>query len=121
MKPVFNVSEVAQSRGWQPDQVKDLFTRYGIPPKAADRSDADWQRLEKLLAASPPSPGEAQPPEPPTYQRGEPIEVYFPHRGEWWGGYQYLEPHKNPERCWLTDSQGTEHSSQLEFVRKVIR
>jgi hypothetical protein len=53
--PFFDVSEVAKTRGWQPDQVKDLFTRYGIPPRSVDRSDSDWQTLERLLSEPPPS------------------------------------------------------------------
>jgi hypothetical protein len=62
-----------------------------------------------------PPPTEVPPPE---FQPGDPLEVYFPHVQEWRGGFTYLEPHRNPEKCWLTDSQGIEHSSRLEWVRR---
>jgi hypothetical protein len=104
--PSFNVTEVAQSRGWQPDEVRDLFTRYGIPARAAERSEEDWQRLERLLT------------EPPPFQLGDPLEVYFPHVDQWRGGFRYLEAHRNPEKIWLTDSRGIEHGSRLEWVRR---
>jgi hypothetical protein len=78
-------------------------------------------------AEVPPSPtAEATPPppieiHPQQFQLGDPLEVYFPHVDQWRRGFRYLEPHRNPEKCWLTDSQGIEHGSRLEWVRRAKR
>jgi hypothetical protein len=71
-----------------------------------------------------PTPTSTPPPiktNPQPFQLGDPLEVYFPHVDQWRRGFRYLEPHRNPEKCWLTDSQGIEHGSRLEWVRRAKR
>jgi hypothetical protein len=78
---------------------------------------AGWAEVppSPTAEATPPPPIEAP---PKAFHPGDPIEVYFPDDDRWRAGFRYLEPHRDPEKCWLTDSQGIEHASRLEWVRR---